>query len=150
MRKVSVVGFAFLLVGSAAHAAPGTLASALEAARATDYPRAERELAALRGADQAAANTALARIMLEQGRFSDVEKYAQMAQASAPEKTAATTVRAQALFESGKAPEALKMLETVKDAPGPAGRRARLLLGDYRIKTGHRADAADPLMKIIE
>ena len=153
MRKVSVVGFAFLLVGSAAHAqspSGGALASALEAVKATDYPRAERELAAVRGADQPAANTALARIMLEQGRFAEVEKYAQIAQASPTEKTAATNVRAQALFESGKAVDALKLLETVKDAPGPAGRRARLLLGDYRIRTGHRADASDPLMKIIE
>ncbi|MEO6418238.1 MAG: hypothetical protein ABIP39_02455, partial [Polyangiaceae bacterium] len=120
MRKVSVVGFAFFLVCSTAWAQParkpaapapspaapsapsapaGTLAAALEAVRATDYPRAERELAALRGADQPAASTALARIMLEQGRFAEVEKYAQIAQANANEKTAATNVRAQALFE---------------------------------------------------
>src|SRR5437762_1353855 len=35
-------------------------------------------------------------------------------------------------------------------ATSPAARRVRLLLGEYRIASGKRSDADEPLMKIVE
>ena len=129
--------------------APG-LASGLEALRVSDYARADRELAAVRGAGQPRAALGLARSALEQGRFADVERHANAASASASERPAAATLRAQALAAQGNLPEALRALEPFKDAPGEDGRSVRLLLGDCEIATGHRRLAGDPLMKIVE
>src|SRR5262245_53514774 len=78
--------------------APATpLASALDALRTSDYPRAERELAAIRGADQAAAQMALARVMFETGRFAEADKIAQQ-QSGGARKLAALALRAEILF----------------------------------------------------
>jgi tetratricopeptide (TPR) repeat protein len=126
------------------------LGSALEALRTTDYPRAERELGAIRGADQAAAQIALARLMLETGRISEAERFAQQAAASPAQKLAAVAIRAEALFGAGKVGDAIRLLEPHKDATGAPARRVRLLLGEYRIAAGKRADAEEPLMKIVE
>jgi tetratricopeptide (TPR) repeat protein len=131
-----------------ARAPAGPLASALEKAKATDYAAAEKELLAIQGPDRPAAMIALARIMREQGRYADVEKYAQ--QAGPSRKGEAVAVRSQALFESGKTKEALALLETAKDEKGVGGRRVRLLLGEYRIATGKRDDAEAPLMSLID
>jgi tetratricopeptide (TPR) repeat protein len=133
-----------------AGARSGPLASALEAARTTEYGRAESELAAIRGADEAAAQVALGRVLLEQGKFAEAERHAQQAAATSAQRTAATAVRAEVLAAQGKFADAIKLIEPLKDAPGAAGRQLRLLLGEYRIATGHRKDAEDPLLKIIE
>jgi tetratricopeptide (TPR) repeat protein len=69
---------------------------------------------------------------------------------SAADKAASACTRAEALFRTGHVGEALKVLEANAGAPGAGGRRARLLLGEYRIASGHRADADDPLMKIVD
>src|SRR5579859_3800043 len=127
----------------------GTLASALEAARSSDYPRAERELAAITGADRPAALVALARITLEQGRFADAEKYATQA-ASTPLKLQALAVRAGALDAVGKAAEGIRLLEPQKDAAGAGGRAVRLELGTLLIETGRRADAETVLKKFAD
>ncbi|HEY2514821.1 MAG TPA: tetratricopeptide repeat protein, partial [Polyangiaceae bacterium] len=133
----------------AATASPG-LASGLDALRTSDYARAERELSAVHGADAPAAQIALARTYLTTGRYGDAERVAKQAGGSVSDKVMAANVRAEALFDVGKVAEAIKLLEANKDAAGVPGRRARLLLGEYRIASGHRADADDPLMKIIQ
>ncbi len=139
--------------GSAARPAAATTAPTLaggeEALRTTDYGRAESVLSAIHGADQAAAQVLLARVMLEQGRFADADRHAAQATA-APQRAAAAAVRAEAVFAQGKVGEALRILEPLKDAPDVGGRSVRLLLGQYRIASGHRQDAEEPLMKIVE
>jgi len=131
-------------------AAPGTLASALEAVNTTDYARAEKELSALRGTDQPAAQTALARIMLEQGRFAEAEKYAQQAAQNAAQRGYAAAIRAEMLFRSGKVAEAIRALEPLKSDKGAGGRRARLTLGEYLIAAGRRSEAEPVLMTIVQ
>ena len=59
------------------------------------------------------------------------------------------TAKAEELFHSGKREEAIKMLEAVPAAQTYASRRASFMLGEFRIATGHRADAEAPLMQII-
>jgi predicted Zn-dependent protease len=133
-----------------AQAPAGALASALEAARASDYARAETELAAVRGLDEPAAEVALARVLLEKGRYADVDRVARGVGGTPDDKNLALAIRAKALFAAGHAVDALRLLTAAKDAPGRGGRAVRLLLGEYRIATGHRADATAPLHAIID
>jgi tetratricopeptide (TPR) repeat protein len=128
----------------------GDLAAGIAAARATDYPRAEKVLGAIRGADQPAAEAALAQVLFEQGRFADADRVAQHAAAMSAQMGRATVVRARALAARGRTSEALQLLEPLKDAPGRAGRDVRLLLGELLIGSGHRQDAEVPLLKIID
>jgi tetratricopeptide (TPR) repeat protein len=86
--------------------------------------------------------------MLETGRYADAERVAR--QAGGSERAAAAAVRGEALFAVGKVSEAIKALEGAASGTGVGARRARLLLGEYRIASGHRADADEPLMKIVE
>ena len=118
------------------------LTSALDAARTSDYPRAEKELSAIRGAEQVTAQAALARVYFEQGKLAEAERAAQAGNVPA--------VRAQILFSQGKVEEAIKLLEPLKGTGGAAGRRIKLLLGEYKLAVGKRAEAEEPLMKIIE
>lgn len=129
---------------------PGPLAAGIEAARVTDYALAEKELLSVRGANQPAAEVALARVLLEQGRFADADRVAQHAAATPAQSTEATTIRAHLLFAQGKALDAVRLLEPLKDTPGPAGRALRVLLGEYLIALGRRSDAEGPLLKIVE
>ncbi len=126
------------------------LAAGIEAARVTDYALAEKELRAVRGSDQPAAEVALARVLLEQGHFLDADRVATHAATTSAEKAEATTVRARILFAQGKAKEAVLLLEPLKDSPGRAGRLVRVLLGEYLIAVGRRSDAESPLLKIID
>jgi len=135
---------------SAAPAPPaGSLASALEAARTTDYAKAERELLAIKGADAATAQLALARIMFEQGRFADAEKYAKQAEGTA-KKLEALAVRAQVMAATGRGADAIKLLDPQKDAAGIGGRRVRLVLGELLINTGKRTDGEAVLGKFAD
>ena len=60
-------------------------------------------------------------------------------------------MRAEILLARGKTTEALALLETLKNGPkNNDGRRAKLLLGETLINVGKRADADDPLKKVIE
>ena len=59
------------------------------------------------------------------------------------------SAKAEQLFHSGKREEAIKMLEALPPAQTYASRRASLMLGEFKIATGHRADAEAPLMRII-
>ncbi len=141
----------------AATVAAGPLAAALEAARTSDYAPAEAQLEAIAGADRPAAQVALARVMLEQGRYADADRVA-AGLASAPDATAdqrllALALRARVLFSQGKQVAAVRRLEHADSgigASGPGARAIRLLLGEYRIATGHRRDAQAPLHAIID
>jgi cellulose synthase operon protein C len=159
MNKGRAVALAFSLAllgvpGAGAQSsrpmAPGSLAEGLDAARKTDYPRAEAVLGAIRGTDQPAAEVVLGEVLLEQGRFADAERVAQRAAASPVKRAEATALRARILATRGKRAEALSLLEPIKDAPGPGGREVRLLMGELLIATGHRQDAEAPLLKIID
>jgi tetratricopeptide (TPR) repeat protein len=131
-------------------AAAGSLASALAAAASSEYARAEQELSAIKGADRPAAQLALARVYLEQGKLADADKAAQQAAQSPAHKAHAIALRAEVLHVSGKVADAIKLLEPQKAATGAGGRRVRLLLGEYLIESGKRQDADEPLMKIAQ
>jgi predicted Zn-dependent protease len=135
----------------AARAASTTpLATALQAAAASDYATAEKSLLAVQGSDRAAALVALARVRLEQGRFEEADKVAQQAAASADQRLVATALRGEILAAQGKVGEALKLLAPGKDAPGVGGRRVRLTLGALLIRAGRRADAEPILLKFAD
>jgi tetratricopeptide (TPR) repeat protein len=137
--------------GGAAPPAPsGPLASGLAALAASDYAKAEADLATVKGASEAEAKLGLARAALEQGKYADVDKYVQVASASPAQKTRASLVRAQAMLAQGKGKDAIALLETLKTGKTADARRARLLLGEALIAAGKRADADDPLKKVIE
>jgi tetratricopeptide (TPR) repeat protein len=137
--------------GRPVHAAPsGPLAAALDAARASDYAAAERALLAVQGADRAAALVALARLMFEQGRFAEADRYAMQAAATPAQQLTAIALRGEILAAQGKVDEAIKLLDPHKDGPDGGGRRVRLLLGELLIRTGRRADAEPILLKFAD
>src|SRR5262245_39939223 len=73
--------------------AAGTLASAIDAAKKTDYARAETELAAIKGNDLSAALVVLARIQIEQGKLPEAEKTLNLVLAS-PKKADGVPLKA--------------------------------------------------------
>ena len=127
---------------------PGPLGPAIDAVRAGDYAKAEKELAAVKGAEQPSAQLMLARVLLDEGKFPEADKAAQAV--TGPRKPEAIPLRAEGMFRTGKSKDAIKLLEGAKDEKGGAGRRIRLLLGEYYIETGRRQDADAPLMTIIQ
>jgi len=131
-------------------AAVGPLATALEEAKTSDYSKGGADLAAISGAERPVAQLALARILLEQGRYAEADRAAQAAGGDADQKLRALALRARVLFLQGKQVEAIRLLETGKGHGGAGGRAVNLLLGEYRIATGHRHDADDPLHAIID
>jgi tetratricopeptide (TPR) repeat protein len=136
--------------GRPAARSPSILAAGVEAARVTDYAVAEKDLGAVRGPDQPAAEVALARVLFEQGRLVEAERVAQHAAATPSAKAEAMTVRARILFAEGKVQGAVALLEPLKDTAGRTGRIIRVLLGEYLIALGRRSDAEAPLLKIVE
>lgn len=120
----------------------GPLADGLAALNASDYPKAEAELAKVKG--QPEAEWALGRAALEQGKFDEADKHAQSA------GTKGKVLRAEILLARGKQKEAVTLLESLKAGKTPEARRARLMLGETLIAMGKRKDAEDPLMKVIE
>jgi tetratricopeptide (TPR) repeat protein len=156
MRKGA---FAIVFLAAAASAAPDTLrptraapslAAGAEAARTSDYGRAEQELKAVQGGDEPAAQLILARILLELGRFADADRAALQAASNPAQRIEAGTIRARILAARGKTTEALQLLEPLKSASGTAGRQARLLQGELLIASGRRKDADGPLLEIID
>lgn len=128
----------------------GPLASGLAALAASDYAKAEAELAQVKGAAEPEAKLALARAALEQGKYEQADKHAQAAAASPALKTRAGVLRAEVLLAQGKNREAVALLETLKNGKTADARRAKLFLGETLIAMGKRADADEPLKKIIE
>lgn len=127
---------------------PGPLGPAIDAVRAGDYAEAEKALRAVKGAEQPSAALMLVRVLLDQGKYAEAEKAAGAVPAS--RKADLMALRAEGMFHTGKAKDAIKLLEGVKDEKGVAGRRIRLLLGEYYVATGRRNDANAPLMTIIQ
>ena len=127
----------------------GPLGAGLAALAASDYPKAESELAQVKGPAESEAKIALARAALEQGKFADAEKHAQAVAAPAL-KAKAGVLRAEILLAQGKTKEAALLLESLKTGKTVDARRARLLLGESLIAQGKRKDADDPLKKVIE
>jgi len=130
--------------------ASGALAAGLDAARASDYAVAEKALVSVQGSDRPAAMLALARVMFEQGRFADAQKYATQAMASPDQRLLALALRGEILAATGGVDEAIKLLDPHKDAPGVGGRRVRLELGELLIRAGRRADAEPVLLRFAE
>ena len=120
----------------------GPLAEGLAALNASDYAKAETELAKVKG--QPEAEYGLGRSALEQGKFDEADKHAQ---AAGPK---GKVLRAEIMLARGKQKDAVALLETLKTGKTPEARRARLLLGETLIAMGKRRDAEDPLMKVIE
>ena len=128
----------------------GPLAAGLAALAASDYPKAESELAKVKGAAEPEAKIGLARAALEQGKYADADRHAQAASSSAALKTKAGVLRAEVLLAQGKRKEAIALLETLKAGKTVDARRAKLLLGEALIAMGKRGDADEPLKKVIE
>src|SRR5690606_21176367 len=124
--------------------------SGLAALAASDYAKAEAELAKVKGSAEAEAKLALGRAAFEQGRYADAERFAVSAAAAANTRAKATLLRVEVLLAQGKRKEALALLEPLTKGRGPDARRARLLLGETLIAMGRRADADEHLHKVIE
>jgi cellulose synthase operon protein C len=148
----STLALALFLASGAVDAQPasGPLGSGRAALAASDYKKAEADLAQVKGAGEADARIALARAALEQGKYAEAEGYAQAAAGSAAHRVHAAVVRAEVLGEQGKYTDAIRLLQSVTGGKGTEVRKARLLLGEYLIETGKRDDADEPLKKIIE
>lgn len=135
-----------------APAPSGALAAGVSLLNKSEYAKAESELAQVKGAAEAEAKVYLGRSALEQGKYADAEKHAQAAQASGSPaiKTKAGVLRAEILLAQGKTKEAITLLETLKNGKTAENRRARIFLGEALIATGKRADADEPLKKVVE
>ncbi len=120
------------------------------AARVSNYPLAERLLLGVSGSGRPPARLTLARIMLEQGRFADADRYASEAATDPALRASAAALRARALAARGSVSDAIKLLYPFKDDPGVGGRRVRLALGELLIRAGKRADAEPVLLKFAE
>lgn len=126
-----------------------SLQDAKKALDASEYEDVEPALAKT-DAKTEGAKAALIRaeLLLRTGKLAEAEKEAQRAAKDKTLTAAATALRAEALWEQGKSKEAIAALREVEK--DPTARRARLLLGEYLILTGKRADARAPLMTIID
>ncbi len=130
--------------------AASPLASGLAALEHGRYTDAERDLtAAAKGASAADAWLGLARVYLVTGRYPEAVKAADnAARGTGQARLDAAAVKARALAAQGKTAEAIAAAKTVEHADD--ARRARLVLGELLLQTGHSADARAPLMTIIQ
>ncbi len=154
-RSAATLALALILasvdLGAQPKGAPsGPLATGLAALAASEYATAESELLQVKGAGEADAKLGLAQAAFEQGKYPEADRHAQAAASSGAHKVKAAVVRAQVLEATGKIQDAIKVLDAVKTGKGADVRRARLLLGEYLIAIGKRADADDPLHKVVE
>jgi tetratricopeptide (TPR) repeat protein len=132
-------------------AAGAPLSTALEAAHASNYAAAEKALLAIGGADRQSALLALGRVMLEQGRFAEADRYALLAASfGGAQRLVALALRGEVLAAQGKVDDAIRLLEPGKDSTGVGGRRARLVLGELLIRAGRRSDAEPILLKFAD
>lgn len=147
MRRLApAITLALVLASSSLGAQqPKPLQAGLEALAASDYATAEAQLKNL---SEPEAKLGLAQAAFEQGKYADADKIAQGV--SGALRVRGVVLRAEVLEATGKIQEAIKLLESVKTGKGADVRRARLMLGDYLIRVGKRADADDPLHKVVE
>jgi tetratricopeptide (TPR) repeat protein len=131
-------------------AAPSGLERARAAMAESDYPAAQRELAALgAGAGGAEGLRLRARLELWTGRYADaVETGRKAAAHDGASKVAVAPWLAEALARQGKLDEAIKLLREVEQ--DPSARRARLVLGELLVATGKRSEAQAPLMTLVK
>lgn len=135
---------------ASAQQAGSPLAKALAQLEASDYDAAEKSLAAIKGADEAAAKVGLAELAFVRGRYDEADKLAAQVGAPAGPKANAVHLRARVLAATGKRQDAIRLLEANKSAPGVEGRRVRLLLGELLLQKGKRSDAESVLMTIVQ
>ena len=114
-------------------------------ARLPSGPRRALPSSSLRGAG-AQDSLADAEGGLDEGRYAEADKLATAAGAEA----GFLAVRAKALAAQGKTAAAIALLEPVKTASGPAGRRARLELAELLLESGKRAEAQPLLMTFAD
>lgn len=129
-------------------AAGGSLAEASAALARADYRRAEPMLRALcRGREAAAAQLALARLLIETGRFEDAERAAEAAARARELRVAARTALGEARMARGRLDEAQRALEEV--ASEPSAHRARVMLGRLLLRRGRESEARTVLMRLV-
>lgn len=92
-----------------------------------EYSAAETALRAIRGAERARADVALARLLLETGRYPEARDTAVRAARTPAVRVAAETVRGEVLRATGDRDGAVGAWRAIADRP--EARRARLLLG---------------------
>jgi tetratricopeptide (TPR) repeat protein len=136
--------------GSASHApnnqyvpATGPLGPAKDALAKGDYAEAEKFLKTVSGKDRTDALVELARIQTLQGKYSEADATAKLLGGAN-----GALIQANILFHTGKRDDAVKLLQANQNAAGMAGREVRVMLGDFLIQTGKRADAEVPLMTL--
>ncbi|MBL9024731.1 MAG: tetratricopeptide repeat protein [Myxococcales bacterium] len=151
-RLVSSAGLAaalaLTLTTVSASAEQGSLADVRKLVDRGAYTEALEALKPASGKDAAAADLLRAEIELRTGKYAEAEKSAERAAKDKALKPAAVALRAEALAARGKVADAIAALRDVEAEP--EARRARLLLGEYLIQTGKRADARAPLMTLIQ
>jgi tetratricopeptide (TPR) repeat protein len=139
---------ALTLTTVSASAQQGSLADVRKLVDRGAYTEALEALKPASGKDAAAADLLRAEIELRTGKYAEAEKSAERAAKDKAQKPAAVALRAEALAARGKLADAIAALRDVEAEP--EARRARLLLGEYLIQTGKRADARAPLMTLIQ
>ena len=131
-----------------AAAQDGSLADVRRLVDRGAYAEALTALEPAAGKDAALADLLRAEIELRTGKYAEAEKSAARAAKDKAQRPAAVALRAEALAARGKLADAIAALRDVES--DPEARRARLLLGEYLIQSGKRADARAPLMTLIQ
>jgi tetratricopeptide (TPR) repeat protein len=153
-RSARALSSIFLSAALALCAAPAfadepAVQEAAKALAASDYDEATQLIDKLDPKTDANAAALLkAELYLRTGKLAAAQKEAERALKSEATKPQAAALRGEALWAQGKTADAIAALKEVEGVP--LARRARLLLGEYLIQTGKRADARAPLMTIID
>src|SRR6185503_11372661 len=113
-----------------------------------DYRGAEGALRGVRGADRPRAELALSHVLFETGRYADAREAALRAARSASLRTAAETLRGEALRAVGDRDGAIAVWRALADRP--EARRARLLLGRAYTEAGDVGHAREMLDRFVE
>ncbi|HKU39277.1 MAG TPA: hypothetical protein VJR89_14045, partial [Polyangiales bacterium] len=136
----ALVGASVLVLALGAHAQD--VASAKRALGRGDYARAERELRAL--PESTAAQTLLARLLIETGRYGEAAEVAALAMRDPQQRVAAGTLRGDALLAQGALDAAEGAYrELLEDR---LAFRARAKLGALLMDRGNKAEAT-PLLE---
>ena len=137
------------LASADALADPATVLEARQALEHAEFGDAAAALSKLESMPEKGEVPLLrAELLLRTGKLEEAQKEADKAAKQKGAKPAAFALKAQALFAQGKTAEAIEALREVEG--DEKARRARLLLGEYLIATGKRAEARAPLMTLID
>ncbi len=143
------LGLCGALGATPARADDAELDQAAKAIARAEYADAQAILDKL-GGDKAPPRATLlgAELALRTGKYAVAAEQADKLKKDKKHRAAAAALRAEALFSQGKSQEAIELLQSAE--PWPEARKARLLLGEYLIKTGKRKEARAPLMTLID